>query len=831
VSFKDYDKAARLRSVIANISAGVVDRMRPRPQYGTLVEVEETDDGPYGHVLLPGESVPVPYPLDQVGQNVGGIVRVGGVRGDRYIESGGDAVPWCDETREPTAGYDTTFVIPHGEAGSHDGSAVLLADGRVLYMWGAGTSVRYGYADSLEAFLFENGSVIEAGVLLTATMGSPSVSVYKLPNGRVQAHIAYRGTTSVKTARSVVVNSTDNGATWSAFQNIMTPYTYPDGGLNVGAVVAGYPILVGGRLVMTTTSWTAWNGSVISRMAIVTSDDGGLTWVVRYESSSAGVGAVYGSFARTICRFTDGRLFTTEELGYVNNHWRLWVSEDNGTSWSIAFERLVDSQDDERFHTAFFVDAAEPHLLKAVAFPINTNLPGRIISSSEPTSASSWQREGDYQFSRGPSPHTLLVQNIDGNNMLHWSGRLSGFGSNAVWTFWRGLLMAGPDAATQWCMRVDSNGRWHAVERESGNRTRRFAFLDEVVGGGAPAGLDALVDVSTTGLSPDDVLTFDADVGLWRPKALVVPSHNHAADYAEIEHEHDPQPPAPHAHGLDDLSDVQIGAPVSGATVALVEHPSTPGLWVPGTVEGAAGEVAVLTAPNGGKWKIGVTNMGTLTTEPFEEEPPPPEPTYADVVASLGADTYWPMGESSGDFQPEVGSTVLTAGSGLTRNTSGGPENDAFVHINGGGTLYPTAGRPTATSTWTIAFFLRVAAGSSTGWRSVVVQDGGRGLFLIDRKVRPYQMLWGTAVGPDLGDDTWHLVAVGSDGASSSAKLWVDGVLVHTGSGHGYLGLATNTQVGSNGSGEILAGDMARLAMFPTMLTDTQMADLWAAVA
>jgi hypothetical protein len=211
-------------------------------------------------------------------------------------------------------------------------------------------------------------------------------------------------------------------------------------------------------------------------------------------------------------------------------------------------------------------------------------------------------------------------------------------------------------------------------------------------------------------------------------------------------------------------------------------------------------------------------------------DPDPPEPTYADVVASLGADTYWPMGDASGDFQPEIGSTVLTAGAGLTRNPSGGPEDDPFVHINGAGTLYPTAGRPTATSTWTVAFFLRVASGSNTGYRSIITESSARGLFLHARKVRPYQMLWGTTVGPDLGDDTWHLVAVGSDGASSEAKLWVDGVLVHTGSGHGYLGLGANTQVGSNlAGGEILAADMARLALFPTMLTDAQVTQLWEA--
>lgn len=86
-TFGDYVTALKARDVIEELVINVLDRERPKYRYGM---VESIDAGTnIAWVVYTGENDASPVQLGNAQAEVGGYVRVAGLRNDRYIDTGG----------------------------------------------------------------------------------------------------------------------------------------------------------------------------------------------------------------------------------------------------------------------------------------------------------------------------------------------------------------------------------------------------------------------------------------------------------------------------------------------------------------------------------------------------------------------------------------------------------------------------------------------------------------------------------------------------------------------------------------------------------------------
>lgn len=94
VALSEFNSAARMREIIRQYAAEIVDEMYPRPRYATVVSVNEPARA--CNIQYPDEAVNFQVPYGDVIPAVGSIVRVIGQPGAKYIESvvsRGQAVP------------------------------------------------------------------------------------------------------------------------------------------------------------------------------------------------------------------------------------------------------------------------------------------------------------------------------------------------------------------------------------------------------------------------------------------------------------------------------------------------------------------------------------------------------------------------------------------------------------------------------------------------------------------------------------------------------------------------------------------------------------------
>ena len=83
--WKSSQAAARLRDTVTAIARAVVERERPPYRYGTVESVNLDENT--CQVVLAGDVESVPIRLYLQRPNVGEVVRVCGMRGDRYVET------------------------------------------------------------------------------------------------------------------------------------------------------------------------------------------------------------------------------------------------------------------------------------------------------------------------------------------------------------------------------------------------------------------------------------------------------------------------------------------------------------------------------------------------------------------------------------------------------------------------------------------------------------------------------------------------------------------------------------------------------------------------
>lgn len=304
-----------------------------------------------------------------------------------------------------------------------------------------------------------------------------------------------------------------------------------------------------------------------------------------------------------------------------------------------------------------------------------------------------------------------------------------------------------------------------------------------------PTQLDHLDDVGDlSGIANGEGLVWNAATGLFVPGAV--------------------------AASLDSLSDVDTSttAPALGQVLTWDADLSK---WLPNY----GGEV-ILQASDSSLWKLTVAPGGGLTTTQYVE--------YADWAAVLngfGAARYWDLSESSGNFQPVIGTDVFTVNDANLTRAVDGPFGgaDRSMTITGGGNTTPAA--ELNTTTWTVALW--IYGGGATGYRGIF--GGGsiyRTWYLYSLQLYPYGFAWNSGVGLGLTNNAWYLLTLGSDG--TEVTYYLNGAKQHDYAGS-VLGVdAATANWGANNSGsEVFGRQMAHPAIWDRKLSDVEMADLW----
>lgn len=230
---------------------------------------------------------------------------------------------------------------------NNSGSAVLLDDGRVLYMWcvGPGVGAHYqGYAPNLTNFLTLDNSVVPDPPLLTGMSGYDHSSVFFAPDGELYSIQASAGGWGGNPFRRKVEiwHSPDDGATWNVHGVMQDISTVGADGNNTEAV--GEPFFVtsgpnAGRWVVSAPYYDNFSigGSSVNRTrpAVWTSDDNGVTWTLRATEGRGPLGLSTDGESRNINRH-DGDLWWAMHSQATAGGFSIYSSSDEGTTWSIV---------------------------------------------------------------------------------------------------------------------------------------------------------------------------------------------------------------------------------------------------------------------------------------------------------------------------------------------------------------------------------------------------------------------------------------------------------------------------------------------------------------
>jgi PKD repeat protein len=220
------------------------------------------------------------------------------------------------------------------------------------------------------------------------------------------------------------------------------------------------------------------------------------------------------------------------------------------------------------------------------------------------------------------------------------------------------------------------------------------------------------------------------------------------------------------------------------------------------------------------------------------------EGNYGTAVAANGASQYWPLDETSGAVGfDHIGYENLSLGTGITRTTSGPISPNGSAVFNG--TSSSVAVTPEAIAgpnTFTVQAWINTT--STTGGKIIGFGDTQSGdSSNYDRQVymdNSGQLVFGvynggtaTIVTPgSYNDGNWHFVSASL--GPNGMQLYVDGVLVgqstQTTIGQAYSGYWKIGGDNLNGwpdqpSNEYFTGDIGQVAIFPTVLTRTQVSN------
>lgn len=237
----------------------------------------------------------------------------------------------------------TAKVVPVGAQRERNDSAVLLGDGRVLYVYNDGGAVWQGYAPSVAAFISVNGSVVNRTLALAVGTASPCIS--QVGDDLFMAVMHAAGT---KFMVELYKSPSGIGGDWTLFSTLQDHTDSPWSSWNAYDVRARFCgeifVTATGRWVLPAGHFRNYGGpnyGAVVIPAVWTSDNAGVTWTARtFFASLASSGIGTQGINRNIA-FFDGALWTSMESTHVANVGRVQKSTDGGTTWVTALSASV----------------------------------------------------------------------------------------------------------------------------------------------------------------------------------------------------------------------------------------------------------------------------------------------------------------------------------------------------------------------------------------------------------------------------------------------------------------------------------------------------------
>lgn len=272
--------------------------------------------------------------------------------------------------------------LPVGAIGSYSDSAVLLDDGRVLYVWVDQTTgdINQGFATNVTSFITINNSVTFDKALFSGLLGSgtPAVlaCVFRAPDNVIYLAISAgsdpTGTLApVGDPFTLIFTTPDDGVTWNSHGTVEV-FADPGGCTNFRIFMdaaLGEPFFVSGgpndgRWVLPALRYDSFtigpNCGLRRKAAVWTSDDNGVTWAFSQEGSYAPFGTSLDGSSRNIMRhngdvfwnvhsFSTGggySMVSSPSDGQPPGSWVIESRDTNGFSnfdWAFGWHDGVDT--------------------------------------------------------------------------------------------------------------------------------------------------------------------------------------------------------------------------------------------------------------------------------------------------------------------------------------------------------------------------------------------------------------------------------------------------------------------------------------------------------
>lgn len=252
-------------------------------------------------------------------------------------------------------------VSPVGELnnGMVDDSAIVLRDGRVLYVYtDAGGRIMGGYVENSWKFMTDNFTteddfVIFDGLSINTSRGgtAPAATISKAGNPeRLFLVTAWQETSDPIRFSTKVWTSVDEGRTWELRQELSWhDYEWEEGTTNQGQFTASnvtstVATMPNGRLIVVGPWWVTMGlkapGHVLGGQVwgVWTSDDNGNSWTWRTYWGHGPIVPLVGwiplyvnTFSRSMA-YLDGYMYCVTQSDWNSWHMHMWRSSD-GISW------------------------------------------------------------------------------------------------------------------------------------------------------------------------------------------------------------------------------------------------------------------------------------------------------------------------------------------------------------------------------------------------------------------------------------------------------------------------------------------------------------------
>jgi hypothetical protein len=208
--------------------------------------------------------------------------------------------------------------------------------GRIILGWDDGNVYYVAVLDDWEDAFRDNSVPYYQRRRVFYKNNLKSASIW-VDGGELFLAVAWQTTGGEGRSECYIADNVESPSVWT-LRGVIDTQAYSGGG--VQDIYSTGPVTVTrtGRWVLPVAGWIAYGGSAPSdASALFTSDDRGVTWTVRVEHRNAPLqSGTTGPQATTVAQNpVTGRLHWCHYWGPLNNEARIWISDNDGASWSV----------------------------------------------------------------------------------------------------------------------------------------------------------------------------------------------------------------------------------------------------------------------------------------------------------------------------------------------------------------------------------------------------------------------------------------------------------------------------------------------------------------